>query len=332
VADHLCFVWGRADAVEPVYSADEVALWPQGALDQLSACGLLRPTANAKAVVCDACGRDHVEEVTLLESPPGSGLRAYICCPDAGRASVPLDRLRQREIDFRQLARTIASALATAGEVEELVPSRVWLLSKTMLAGRPHEVFLARGLPWSDGAEVVGKARRLLASSRPVVLVPGSVPPQGVWRGDAPPVLPLSALLSCDDTGPAIDRALLEAAVVKGGATKSPAPPDPNPPDGPEGGCWLWWQEKRHDVPKGTVYRLLAYMWDRDSASYEDLDGPVLDGDVLPQSIRSLTSKTNKVLRKVGVPWRLTADFHRALAVTPRAGGCGVLAAARTLL
>jgi hypothetical protein len=85
------------------------------------------------------------------------------------------------------------------------------------------------------------------------------------------------------------------------------APEQPHA-DGPEGGCWVWWQNKRHDVPTGNVYKLLLFMWRRDSAAYADLIGPVFDDDVAPQTIRSLAHKAGKVLKRIGIPWRFSAD------------------------
>jgi hypothetical protein len=79
-------------------------------------------------------------------------------------------------------------------------------------------------------------------------------------------------------------------------------------PDGPQGGCWLWWKGNRHDVPKGNVYKLIDYFWNRESARYDDLVGPVFDSDVLNQSIRSECSETSEVLSRIGVPWKLSAD------------------------
>jgi hypothetical protein len=79
-------------------------------------------------------------------------------------------------------------------------------------------------------------------------------------------------------------------------------------PNGVEGGCWLWWEGKRHDIPMGVVYRLIAFMWGRDSAPYGDLDGDVFEGAVLPATVRARTSEVNRVLKKIGVPWRLQAD------------------------
>jgi hypothetical protein len=78
--------------------------------------------------------------------------------------------------------------------------------------------------------------------------------------------------------------------------------------DGPEGGCWVWWKGKRHDVPKGNTYKLIAHFWARGAAGYDDLDGPVFDGAVEPQTVRSKLSDTNKVLEKIGIPWKLAAD------------------------
>src|SRR5262249_36946025 len=234
--DLLRFVWDRADTPGPFYTDDELARWPSGVAEQLQEAGLLRQTTNVTSVVCDACGEGHVEEVVTVESPPGTGLRGYICCPEAGRLSVPLNRLKRWEVDFSRLAECTASALAMAGDVEEVIPARVWLLGKTTLAGQSHEVFLARGLAWQDGAEVVSKARRLLASPRPIVLFAGSVPSTNVWSGDPPASLTLSAILSWNRRRLVADRALLEGTISRGRRAKAPAPSASFPT--PTGASW----------------------------------------------------------------------------------------------
>jgi hypothetical protein len=78
--------------------------------------------------------------------------------------------------------------------------------------------------------------------------------------------------------------------------------------DGVEGGCWLRWQGIRHDIAKGNVYKLVAFMWDRESASYDALVGPVFESAVQPQTVRSYTNKANNDLDRIGVPWRLSTD------------------------
>jgi hypothetical protein len=226
VPDLLRLVWDRADTHAPTYSADETAAWPAGALDRLLGLGLLKPVTQATAVVCDACGGDHVEEVVFVEAPPGTGLRAYLRCPEAGRVPVPLERLRQWALDFPGLAVATARALGVAGDVEELVPSRVWLLGRTALAGISRPVFLARGLGWKDGAEVLGRAAQRGAGAGPLVLVPGSPPPAAVWQGVCPAVLPLGLLLSLSHGVVTLDRSPLEQLRPKG----RPAPPAPSSP------------------------------------------------------------------------------------------------------
>ena len=83
---------------------------------------------------------------------------------------------------------------------------------------------------------------------------------------------------------------------------------DAERPDGVEGGCWLWWAGKRHDIPKGNVYKLVAFMWVRNSAAYDDLIGQVFDDPVEAQTNRSLVHKVNKALSRIGIPWKLSAD------------------------
>src|SRR5262249_37548642 len=78
-------------------------------------------------------------------------------------------------------------------------------------------------------------------------------------------------------------------------------------PDGPNGGRWLWHQNARYTIPQGNIYRLLAYMWDRDSASYDELYSKVFDSAVKPQTIRSYANKANSAL-PLGFPWRFSTD------------------------
>src|SRR5207248_8862091 len=119
---------------------------------------------------------------------------------------VPLDRLRRWEVHRSGLARAVAEALGTAGSVEEIVPARIWSLGHVALAGHVNDVFLARGLCWRDGPETVGKATRLLASERALVLVLASVPPPEVWRGDVPKVDSLTSLMTWDGKSLTVDQ------------------------------------------------------------------------------------------------------------------------------
>ena len=70
-------------------------------------------------------------------------------------------------------------------------------------------------------------------------------------------------------------------------------------------------------IPRGRVYKLLEYMWDRDVASYDDIIADVLDAEAPPQTIRSLLSRTNVTLRVIAETWTLHAD-SRSLVVRKR--------------
>jgi hypothetical protein len=109
--------------------------------------------------------------------------------------------------------------------------------------------------------------------------------------------------LSGADGGPSPGGSQLHDNALSAGSPSRPAHAD-----GVEGGCWLWWQGTRFDIPKGNVYKMLAFMWGRDSAGYDDLEREVFEDPVEPQTIRSLASKVNNALKKVGIPWRLTTD------------------------
>ncbi len=97
------FVFDRATAVQPVFTANEVGAWPPGLLEDLVQQGIVKATDNAQAITCDACSHDHVEPVTYLPGAPGSEIRAFIPCPEVGRVRVDLNRLRQWAVDVEKL-------------------------------------------------------------------------------------------------------------------------------------------------------------------------------------------------------------------------------------
>ncbi|WP_162673141.1 hypothetical protein [Gemmata massiliana] len=79
--------------------------------------------------------------------------------------------------------------------------------------------------------------------------------------------------------------------------------------EGPEGGRWLWWNGKRHDVPLGSVYRLIEHMWNHEFAKYDELmDGTVFDASVDSKTLGNKASEASAILRSIGVPWRLSVD------------------------
>ncbi len=113
------FILNRLRVNDSVVTAEEVAHWPDGILNRLLKSGALVPAENAKSAVCDACGHDHVEEVVYVESPPGSGLRAYIPCPEVGRVQVSLDRLRRWVVDRSGFPAQELAPTAIHGDTDE---------------------------------------------------------------------------------------------------------------------------------------------------------------------------------------------------------------------
>jgi hypothetical protein len=98
------FVFDRAAAEKPIFTADEIDRWPEELFAFLEGHDLIRETDNASSVVCDACGRDHVEPVIKLPLPDGTGFRAYMVCELEGRIPVPLRRLRQWMLNVPKLS------------------------------------------------------------------------------------------------------------------------------------------------------------------------------------------------------------------------------------
>ena len=221
MSDPLSRIWACADLKESKFSGDDTAGWEDGVEARLVDAGLLQRIEYAQSVVCDACAEGHVEEVTFIESPAGSPVRAYLLCPEHGRVPVPLDRLSQWRIDFEGLARAVASSLDLAGDVEPLVADRLWRLGAGRLGAR--EVFLGRGLGWSDAAQVVGGSPAFQAARTPLILVPGATPPSEIFQDESLPVVTLSMVAELVGNGVSIDQSRLESFLFTAKGHKPPS-------------------------------------------------------------------------------------------------------------
>ena len=79
----------------------------------------------------------------------------------------------------------MSKAIKATGGIKEDATGRVWFLGTVMQDGEARDVFLARGLTWSDTAEVFEQAARLQASKGPIVIVPEKLPATDLF-GDKP--------------------------------------------------------------------------------------------------------------------------------------------------
>lgn len=230
--DFLTMVLRRADELDPVLIADELRVWPAEICNTLLSSGVLTETELSKAVRCNSCGGDHLEEVVRVDLP-GRPTRWFIPCPVDMRVSIHPDRLRRWKIGFCQIAHQVAREFGIAGGVVEQVPGRVWRLGKLTLDGKVWSVFLARGLSRADGESIVARESGLVAANA-VVLVPGELPPRSVWgSGRTPVVVRLADLLSLRDGILVADRVFLASCC----GSSSPATPHATFPT-PAGTTW----------------------------------------------------------------------------------------------
>ncbi|HWR49689.1 MAG TPA: hypothetical protein VN428_01185 [Bryobacteraceae bacterium] len=174
--------WSRAVIENPVFAFDEVRRWPRQQFDDLVSVGLLRETEQAELVMCDGCYDAHWEEVIWMPSVrEPSGMRAYIPCPTEMTVRVAPERLRQWAVDTDALARQIAAAMELSGEVESVLPGRLWRLGRRRLTGRFRDVFLAGGRH-SDVDAVSEAAVRRLNAAHGILLTLGNRSAGAEWQ------------------------------------------------------------------------------------------------------------------------------------------------------
>lgn len=174
------------------FTADEIARWPEGTLDLFVRQRLLSLTTPAQQAVCDGCeeGCFMPVEVPPAETPLSTA--PFIICnqrDDIGRVRVDPNRLRRWRVDPSLLGRLISKLLGIDQTPQELVRRRLWFLGKAGLTGSSPEVFLARGLSWTDAGDIFGHNRDLRQSVSPLIFAPGK-PSNGF--------LPNASLVSLD--------------------------------------------------------------------------------------------------------------------------------------
>lgn len=208
--DPLDRLWPQFDLPRPLFSPDMLRHWPSDAANRLQAAGFLRQAETAQRVICPGCYEGHVEDVVTTRFPDGLP-RLFVYCPEVLRAEVPAESLRQWTIDFERLAGALARALAVYGKLLPLVPNRLWRLGKALWRGTMRDVFLVRGVTWSDAPQIVGRIGR---SRCPIVLVSNCLPPIETWGNCRPAVIPLPDVAWLDEDALAIDAASMAALVA----------------------------------------------------------------------------------------------------------------------
>lgn len=89
-----------------IVTADEIADWPKGKLNELIKTGILTEIEHAQGVTCDQCEENCYIEPDIGTYPDGSKTIGVFVCSrrdDIGRIPVDLNRLRQWRINKRKL-------------------------------------------------------------------------------------------------------------------------------------------------------------------------------------------------------------------------------------
>jgi hypothetical protein len=102
--------------------------------------------------------------------------------------------------------------------------------------------------------------------------------------------------------------------------TTAPTPAATQHPDGPEPPRWVWINNRRYTIgkPRSRVsWRLLAFFWNRDSATYEELQGSTPSGPGEPEkpwpdpvSDSAIATAINRFNTEMpaALSWRLTTQ------------------------
>lgn len=179
------------------------------AVERLEQIGVLRSCPPATLIRNDECAHGcDMEPELVTHAKSGERFGVHRCLHGGcGLVRVPMDDLRQRELDLRGLAAAVASTTKAGGKVVVDVPDRLVEVGRVVFGETARDVFVARGLAWDDATAVLVDAARLKASGSPLVLPLGDLPRRNIWPECNPAVAVLSDVASLVDNGLQIDLA-----------------------------------------------------------------------------------------------------------------------------
>lgn len=175
--DPLEVIWRIADIPQPVFTAGEVSMWPEGTFEQLREIGLLQQADTATHVACSDCPDRHIEELIRREGANGE-TRFYLMCPEAGRVAVAPEQLIQWTIDIERVPELFFDALglSPSASIEDIETGRAWLIGYGTFGGQKMALILARGLGWDDGPALLSKINSRVQTQSRIVFTWGQVP------------------------------------------------------------------------------------------------------------------------------------------------------------
>lgn len=188
-------------------TAAEARRWGREFVERVIALGVLREATPAARLRNETCehGCDMEPEI-ITHATTGERFGVHRCLrEECGLVRIPLDDLRRWEFNLSGAAEAIASAISAGGQVTVDVPGRLVEVGRIVSGDTWRDVFLARGLAWSDAATALADARRPKASRAPLVLALAELPRADVWSDCHPAVTLLSDVASFEDAELAMD-------------------------------------------------------------------------------------------------------------------------------
>jgi hypothetical protein len=215
-------LWRLDDYEQPAFTFEEVRRWPAGQLDRFVELGLVRDGGLADATIYYDCEQHCEIGYDPQTLPNGRVVVTHRCMHGCGLVVLEPERFRLWNIRFDGLANWTQAELGVRGELTPVVPGRVSLLGPACVAGRPCELFIARGLRWPDAPAVLQQATRLTRSGVPVVLVPAELGGSELWPSGTPATTSIAELLSEGPYGPRLDleRFAVAARIPPPGANR----------------------------------------------------------------------------------------------------------------
>ena len=176
-----------------ILSRADFEAWAEGDFAEALGEELLVGATPAEEVVCPGCEEACLEDVQFSDD----NSRAYVLCgqrSDIGRYPIAMDRLDRWCLSFTSLANIVWAAVKTVGEVTALAQDRLAFLGTAAVDGKTRELFLARGVAWSDTAQVFGNCLRLKTASHPAILTLAAMPSRPLLEGCELAVRPLAEI------------------------------------------------------------------------------------------------------------------------------------------
>jgi len=181
----------------PTFTADDTRPWSSDARDAMIDQRILKEIESTELIDCNGCIEQHPLEVEIRQYP--TGMLGVAMCPECGRVNIPLEQLRQWQLHTKGLAQSLMKAIGSSGPLDEITTNRIWSLGTLANNETPRDIFIARGLDWTDAREIVRQAEPLRRSPAPLVLTYATLPDPGIWPGFRPAADSLASICTIED-------------------------------------------------------------------------------------------------------------------------------------